>query len=68
MAMGYPKFSSDDEEERDEWRGRAITAEQDLDLVRRDIRELQAWLKEPVRGTVIFRSEVVDLLDQILAQ
>jgi hypothetical protein len=63
MAMGYPKFSSDDENE-----ARAIAAEDELTAIRKGVRELQAWLKEPVRGTVIFRSEVVELLDQILAQ
>lgn len=58
--MGFPTFSDD------EWRDRALTAEQDIDLIRSDIREFQEWLAAPDRGPVIFRSEVTEKLDEIL--
>jgi hypothetical protein len=46
---------------------RADLAEDELTAIRNGIRELQNWLKNPVRGPIIFRSEVVEHLDQILA-
>jgi hypothetical protein len=46
---------------------RADLAEDELTAVRNGIRELQNWLREPVRGPIIFRAEVVERLSEILA-
>lgn len=63
--MSYPRSTSEDPRETE---ARAIAAEDELTALRRDIREFQKWLSEPIRGPIIFRSEVVEHLDQILAQ
>lgn len=62
--MEYP---TDGEDIRD-LEARATTAEDELTALRREIREFQAWLSEPIRGPIVFRSEVVEHLDAILAQ
>lgn len=46
---------------------RADLAEDELKVLRNGIREFQLWLREPVRGPIIFRSEVVEHLEAILA-
>lgn len=46
---------------------RADVAEDELSAIRRGIREYQEWLRNPVRGPIIFRSEVIERLSQILA-
>jgi hypothetical protein len=46
---------------------RADCAEDELTALRKEIREYQAWLSNPVRGPITFRSEVVERLDEILA-
>jgi hypothetical protein len=60
--MSYPQSSDIREAE-----ARAICAEDELSALRRDIREFQKWLSEPIRGPIIFRSEVVEELNAILA-
>lgn len=69
--MGNPSFPDNEPEHVDadcEWKDTAIANGQDLSALRRDLREFIAWLNEPTRGPVIFRSEVVERLSQILAQ
>lgn len=48
------------------WADRASAAEQDVIDMRQSMRDYIAWLKEPTRGPVIFRSEVVERLEAIL--
>lgn len=68
--MGYPSYP-DSEPEHDgdgcEWIARAELAEQEYALVRAELQGFIQWLAEPTRGPVIFRSEVVERLCQILA-
>jgi hypothetical protein len=50
-----------------EWRDTALANEQELAAMRRELREFIAWLNDPVRGPIIFRFEVVEHLQAILA-
>jgi hypothetical protein len=71
--MGYPSYPDSEPEpitdvdDAYEWRDRALATESDLDALRIDLRDFIAWLESPDRGPVIFRSEVVERLNQILA-
>lgn len=49
-----------------EYIDRALCAEQDLTEIRTGIYDFVEWLREPDRGPVIFRSEVVERLMTIL--
>lgn len=65
--MSQPEDFITDADDAYEWKDTAITNGQDLTAIRRDLREYVKWLADPVRGTVIFRSEVIERLKQILA-
>lgn len=65
--MGYPTYRHKGESESgDEYRDRANAAEADLFNTRSELWEFIQWLSDGTRGPVIFRSEVVERLSQIL--
>jgi hypothetical protein len=65
--VSQPEDFITDADEAYEWRDRADAAENDVIYLRRCLSEYIKWLADPIRGTVIFRSEVIERLKEILA-